>query len=128
MFLDAASSLQHKGLLRPDGGNLRRLTGTGFTLARALAKEAQVPDQPAKDAESEHTFTGKNGMGRDVPVSFPRIAYIGKVAQDYNFFAFSVIYQANQGRVDFGGFATGEEATRERSRLAEAFQTWANRP
>ncbi len=32
------------------------------------------------------------------------------------------------GSVDFGGFATANEAQQERLRLEEAYQAWANRP
>jgi len=135
VYLDALVSLLSKGLARKEAPDYFVLTGTGFAVARRLAKDNLEKTPPNERAISLSTamindsrYICKNGLGAEVLVELPRIAYIGEVFPDYNFFAFSVIYQANQGKVDIGGFSSQEAALREHKKLKDFFQAWANRP
>jgi hypothetical protein len=133
IYLDALVSLLSKGLARKETSDYFVLTGTGFSVARRLAENAQKDSPKAVISLStaminDTRYISKNGLGAEVLIELPRIAYIGEVFPDYNFFAFSVIYQANQGKVDVGGFSSQEDAVREHKKLKDFFQAWANRP
>jgi len=130
-YLDGLISLMNRGFARKEKSDYFVLTGAGFDIARKLmaaAKPASEETNPVSPNKESGRYISKNGLGVEVLVELPRIAYVGAIMKDFNFYLFSAFYQANQGKVDIGGFPTSEAAATEKIKLEAAFQTWANRP